>query len=140
MLSRHNLNQTGGMAEGNALGRQLCELVEAGGSDMALCHLLILVCVAVPIGTSLSSARYANVGPGGYVLAVAVGLSVGVCCGWMMWKTHKFVGSKLQQLAGASFARQEWYFRWFHLAKFLWVAFAGFLGFWISLTLLRLVF
>ena len=111
-----------------------------GATDMALWNVLILMCFAVPIGTSLASARYAKVGISGYALAIVVGLAVGVCCGWAMWKTHEVVGSKLQRLAGVSLAKQEWYFATFYLGKIVWVGFAGFLGFWLSLALLRAVF
>lgn len=109
---------------------------------MALWQLLILLCFAVPVGTSLTSARYANVGLRGYTLAGIVGLAVGACCGWAMWTTHKVVVRKVQKHSpsGASLARQEWYFRAFYLAKILWVGFAGFLGFWLPLALLRWVF
>ena len=109
---------------------------------MTLWQLLILICVALPIGTSLASARCVNVGPAGYALATAVGLAVGVCCGWTMWRSHRPIGSKLQGLpsSGASLERQEWYFRAFYLAKILWIGFAGFLGFWLSLALLRVAF
>lgn len=115
--------------------------VEAAGvTDVALWQLLILVCVALPIGTSLSSARHANVGPGGYALSIAVGIAVGACCGWAMWAAHDIVGTKLQQLAGASLARLEWYFRAFYLVKLFWIGFAGFLGLWLSFAVLHLVF
>ena len=115
---------------------------EGAGADMALWHVLILICVGLPIGTSLSSARYANVGPGGYCLAFAVGLGVGACCGWTMWKTHKIVFNKFQgpPPSGTSLVKLDWFLRAFYLAKMLWVGFAGFLGFWISSRLLRLVF
>lgn len=119
-----------------------CLAEPAGVTEMALWHLLILICVALPIGTSLSSARYANVGSSGYALAVAVGVAVGACCGWVMYSTHRMVMSKLQRRSHAevSLAKQEWYFRGFYLAKILWVAFAGFLGFWLSFASLRIVF
>ena len=119
----------------------LAETVDAT-TDMALWQLLILMCVALPIGTSVGSARYANAGAGGYALAIVVGLVVGMGFGWTMWKTHKPVVNKLQRLpsSGTSLARQEWYFRAFYLAKMLWTGFAGFLGFWLSSAILRVAF
>ena len=109
---------------------------------MALWHVLILICVAAPIGTALASARYANVGPGGYALAIVVGGAVGACCGWTMWTTHKIVVTRMQRLppSETSLARQDWYFRAFYFTKIVLVGFAGFLGFWVSLVLLRVVF
>ena len=113
-----------------------------GATDMALWHVLILICVVLPIGTSLSSAGYANVGLGGYALAIAVGLAVGAGCGWTMWTTHKTVVRKLQSLLpsqGSSLATQDWYFRAFYVAKIVWVGFAGILGFWLSSALLPVI-
>lgn len=115
---------------------------DVGATDMALWHLLVLICVAVPIGTSLASAQHAMVGPGGYASAIAVGLAVGVCCAWAMYATHKVVVSKLQRRlpSETSLAKQEWYFFGFYLAKILWLGFAGFLGSWLSSALLRVAF
>jgi len=78
---------------------------------MSLWQLLMLICVALPIGTSLASAHHAKVGPGGYALAIAVGLAVGACCGWAMYTTHNIVVGKLQSRppSQASLAKQEWY-------------------------------
>lgn len=113
-----------------------------GKTDLALWHLLTLICVALPVGTSLASAQYANVGFGGSVLATAVGLVVGACCGWVMWRTHKIVVSSLQRLSpsGDSLGKREWYFGGFYLAKVLWLGFAGVLGFSLSLALSRALF
>lgn len=109
---------------------------------MTLWQLLILTCIAVPIGTAYASAQHGRYGLGGYTLAIAVGLAVGMCFAWVMYATHKIVGEKLQRRAPSetSLGKQEWYFRGFYLAKILWIALAGFLGFWLSSVLLRIVF
>ena len=108
---------------------------------MTLWQLLILTCIAVPVGPALASAQRGRYGPGGYTLAIAVGLAVGVCCGWIMYATHEPVGRKLQRLTSeTSHAKQEWSFFGFYLVKILWMALAGFLGFWLSSVLLRIVF
>ena len=75
-------------------------------------------------------------------MAIGVGLVVEACCGWAMYATHRMVVSKLQGRppSEVSLAKQESYFRGLYLAKLLWVGFAGFLGFWLSSTLLRIVF
>ena len=94
----------------------LQRLVEAVGVDMTLWQLLILICIAVPVGPALASAQHGRVGPGGYALAIAVGLAVGACCGWVMYATHETVGGKLQRLTSeTSPAKQEWYFFGFYL-------------------------
>ena len=116
-------------------------LVEAVGAEMTLWQLLILTCIAVPIGTSYASAQHGRYGFGGYTLAIGVGLAVGMCFGWVMYVAPKIVGEKLQRGAPSetSLAKQEWFFRGFYLAKILWIALAGFLGFWLSSVLLRIV-
>ena len=105
---------------------------------MALWHLLILIGVAMPIGSALSSARYANVGPSGYALAGGVGLIVGGLCAYVQWITHKSVGDKLEQ-SSASPATRERYFRAFYLAKMAWVGVAAVLASWLSLAALHAV-
>jgi len=111
-------------------------------SRAALWQLLILICLAMPIGTALASAKYAEVGLGGYALALAVGLVVGVACAYVMWATHKIVVSNLggRRERERSTSQREWYFGAFYLAKIFWILFAGLLGGWASLSLLRLVF
>jgi hypothetical protein len=120
----------------------LQRLAEDVGAEMALWQLLVLICTVLPVGTSAASARQAKVGPGGYAFALAIGLAVGTCCGWTMYTTHKGAVRKLQSQSRSqvSVAKQEWYFRGFYLAKSIWVAFAGFLGFWLSSALLRVIF
>jgi hypothetical protein len=109
---------------------------------MALWHLLIGMCIAVPVGTAFAEARDANVGPGGYILAIGVGLAVGVFCGWAIYVSRKIVLSELnrRESSGASQISQERYARAFYFAQFLWLGFAGFLGGWLSSVLLRIVF
>src|SRR5262245_3892967 len=109
---------------------------------MALWQLLILICVALPLGSALASARSMNVEAGGYALTGAVGLAVGTCCGWIMWKTHRVVVDSMRRspTLEPNLAKQEWGFRAFYLAKVVWIGFAGFLGFWLSSALLRVVF
>jgi hypothetical protein len=109
---------------------------------MALWHVLVLICFAAPIGTSLASAQYARAGLGGYALAIAVGLAVAGGCGWTMWISHGTVGEYIERHSNpeGSPPNRHWYFGAFYTAKLLWVAFAGFLGFWLSSVLLRIVF
>ena len=75
-------------------------------------------------------------------MAIVVGLAVAVCCGWVMYATHKVVGEKLHRCFPSEtlVAKLEWSFRGFYVAKILWIFVAGFLGFWLSSMLLRIVF
>ena len=75
----------------------LQRLVEAVGANMALWHVLFLICLSSPVACALASAQRGRYGPGGYALAIVVGLAVAVCCGWVMYATHKVVGEKLHR-------------------------------------------
>src|SRR6185437_10263417 len=107
---------------------------------IALWQLLILICLVMPIGGALASARLANTGITGYAVAVTVGLIVGTCCSWTMWSVHKTVAANLRQRSIGGRSVSEWYFRAFYFSKILWIAFALFLGIWLSSWSLRLVF
>ena len=108
---------------------------------MALWHVLILVCFAVPFGASLAAAQETRVGVGGYILAGIVGSAVGGCFGWTMWKTHRVISDKVQRgllLKGCQ-AQREWFFGALYFAELVWAAVAGAVAFWLSLTLLQAV-
>lgn len=77
-----------------------------------LWQLLIMVCVAVPIGTAVGVAQHARVGFGGYTLAMTVGLAVGTCCAWTMWIAFKLIRSRRTD-PKYSVAQQERFFREF---------------------------
>jgi hypothetical protein len=108
---------------------------------MALWQLLVLICFSLPIGFSLAAAEYGKVGLRGYALASAVGLVVGGLCAWIMWVTHKIVVDTVRRSPDGkhSPSQREWFFRAFYVAKMLWTAIAGFIGFWLSSALIRLV-
>jgi hypothetical protein len=103
-----------------------------------LWFLLILVCAAMPIGTAIGVARHTNVGFGGYALADAAGLTVGCGSAWAMWIARKIF---LYRRSGKySVIQQKRFFRLFYFVMVLWIVFAGFLGAWLALILLRLAY
>jgi hypothetical protein len=102
-----------------------------------LWQLLILICLTIPIGGALASARLAKVGFGGYALAITIGLALGVCCAWTMWTVGKTVGDHIRR---KSESLHERYFRVLYFAAMLWIVFALFLGDWVSSVILRLAF
>ena len=107
----------------------------------ALWQFLILMCFSAGLGGAIASAQRGRYGPGGYTLAVAVGLAVGVCCGWVMYVTHDPIGRKiLNRFPSEASAKLEWWFFVFYVAKVLWLIVSTVLGFWLSSMLLRLVF
>jgi len=67
------------------------------------------------MGGALASATLAKAGVGGYVLAIAVGLVVGVCCAWTMWIVHKIVVTSLHRRP--DWEHSEWFLRAFYFSK-----------------------
>lgn len=101
---------------------------------MSLWDLLTAVCCGMPIGGALASAKYAKVGFGGYALAITIGLAVGVCCAWTMRAVGDTVAVRIRRQTASLHER---YFRALYFAAIAWIAFALFLGGWVSSALLR---
>ena len=104
---------------------------------MTLWDLLIAVCFAMPLASSIVTAKHSKMGFGGHALATAIGLALGVCCARTMWTVGDKVAARIKR---QSESRQEWYFRALYFTAVLWVAFAFCLGEWMSSLVLRLVF
>jgi hypothetical protein len=102
-----------------------------------LWQLLILICLTIPIGGALASARLAKVGFGGYALAITIGLAMGVCCAWTMWTVGKTVAAHTER---QSVSMRERYARALYFAAMLWIVFALFLGEWVTSATIRQVF
>jgi hypothetical protein len=64
---------------------------------MTLTELLIAICFFTPLGSAYGSASRMKVGFGGHVLAVVIGLAIGVGFAWTMWlsvpKVAKWIDS-----------------------------------------------
>src|SRR5262245_25147409 len=105
---------------------------------MPLWLLLILFCVAIPIGTAIGVAHYAKVGFSGYTFSITVGLAVGLCCAWTMWIARKLILSRYSD-PRYSLVQQERIWRSFYFAAILWIFFAGLLGAFFSSLLIRFV-
>lgn len=102
-----------------------------------LWQLLIFICLTIPIGGGLASAKFAKVGPSGYALTIIVALAVGVCCAWTMSTVGKAV---VAHIGRQPVLLRERYARALYFAAMLWIVFALFLGDWVSSAVLRLVF
>jgi uncharacterized protein YneF (UPF0154 family) len=85
------------------------------------------------IGGALASASVSKVGFSGYALAIFAGLVVGLGCAYLMRMAGKTVVGRLKD----SVSIREQAVRALYFAAMLWIFFAGFLGFWVSLVLLR---
>jgi hypothetical protein len=108
---------------------------------MTLGDVLIGICFAMPIGTAVGSAGVAKVGFGGYALAIAIGLAVGVGCAWTMWVVGNAVGTHLTRPdAKYSGSLQGRYFGALYVSWGLWIFVAGVLGGWASSAALRFAF
>ena len=110
-------------------------------ADMTLWQLLILICFGAGVGGALGEAGHAKAGFGGYALATTVGVVVGIGSAWTMWITHKIVVTSLMRRPDWKDAssQQEWSLRALYFSKFVWIVFAGFLGWWLSRLLRGLI-
>jgi hypothetical protein len=67
---------------------------------------------------ALDTAKQARAGIAGYILAIAIALSMGAVFTWIMWASGKAIGAKIQQ---RSPSLREWYFRALYLAAVAWI-------------------
>lgn len=102
---------------------------------MSLWHLLHAVCVAIAVGSSMVPARIANAGVAGYLLAVTIGLAVGVSCAWTMWTVGNVIGNRIRALPDAV---HEKYFRLLYLGAMFWILLTGLFGHVAAFLILRL--
>ncbi len=102
---------------------------------MSLWHLLHLVCVAMAVGSSMVPARIANARVAGYLLAVTIGLAVGVSCAWTMWTVGNVIGNRIRALPDVV---HEKYFRLLYLGAIFWILLTGLFGNVASFLILRL--
>jgi uncharacterized membrane-anchored protein len=103
---------------------------------MILTQLLCMVFLIAPF-CALDSATRAGEGYRGYILAIIVGLLVGVSCAWALWISRKVVLTRTAELQPS---RRNWYLRALYFSALLWVFVSCFLGNWITASLLRLAF
>ena len=106
---------------------------------MKLWQLLIGVCFSAAVGGALAPPRIANAGVAGYMLAIAVGVTVGVFCSWIMWRMHEALVPNLLRRLEAGDPLAEWYGCAFYVSKVWWIMLASVFGYWVSATLLRTV-
>jgi hypothetical protein len=103
---------------------------------VSLWDLLTALCFAMPIAGALASAKPARVGFNSYVLAITIGVVLGLGCAYIMRTAGKAVASRSK---GHSVSVRERYFRALYLAAIVWIVLGLFLGSWASSNLLRLV-
>ena len=72
---------------------------------------------------------------GGYLLAVTIGLAVGLSCAWTMWTVGNVIGNRIRALPDAV---HEKYFRLLYLGATFWILLTGVFGNVASFLILRL--
>ncbi len=98
--------------------------------------LLTVTSSATFIASTVVSAKHAKAGVGSYALAIAIGLLLGACNAWSMYKVGRTVAGRTKAY---SESQQEWCFRALYLAATLWIPVAAFLGDWVTSAVIRLV-
>ena len=101
---------------------------------MTLWSLLVALCFVMPLSGALASAKLLRVGLRGYAFSVLVGLLLGIGCAWIMQRVGSLFYARLKHCGVFS---QERYFRLLYLGALVWIAFALFLGNWVTSPLLR---
>ncbi len=100
-----------------------------------LWELLVAIGSVTFVVSAVQSARYANTGPGGFALLVAVGLILAVV---YEWAAHKFADAIDDRKNQWSESAQRWCLRGLYMGPVLFLPFAALLGEYLSLNLLRL--
>jgi hypothetical protein len=101
---------------------------------MTLWDLLTTMCFVMPISGGLASAKLAKGGFGGYSLAIAIGLALGVGCAWTMRAVGEKAFTRLERYPAEI---KERYLRALYFAVLLWAVFGLFLGGWVSSAAMR---
>jgi len=100
-----------------------------------LWELLVAIGSAMFVVSAVQSARYANTGPRGFALVVAVGLILAVVYEWV---AHKFADAIDHRKDRWSESARRWCLRGLYIGPVLFLPFAAALGEYVSLNLLRL--
>lgn len=95
------------------------------------------ICFFIAVRGAWDAATVTRASAGGHVLAVAIGLVVGVVCAWAMWRVGESTGARALKLQSES--RQKWYIRGIYASSIFWIFLAAVLGRWVTFELLRLV-
>jgi len=91
---------------------------------MALWDLLNLTCAMIPVAGAVFEARAAKVAVGGWIVAVIVGLVLGLSCAWVLWSVGENVVARVRPYPKP---RQDWYLRTLYVTAVLWLLCVAFL-------------
>jgi hypothetical protein len=109
---------------------------------MSIWDLLTTICFFMPVGGALTAAQQVRVGWGGYALAIAFGVLLGVLSAWLMRvvaekAAARVEGRAVQRESGPQSTRT--FFRGLYLAALAWIAIVGVVGQWASSLILRTI-
>ncbi|MGB8887672.1 MAG: hypothetical protein WCC87_13170 [Candidatus Korobacteraceae bacterium] len=91
---------------------------------MTLWQILTALCFLMPVAFALDAANSVKHSVVGYAVALIVGIIVGVCTAFAMWK----VGGQLSKLRSTATSSQGVIIACICLASTLWIGIAGYLG------------
>ncbi len=112
----------------------MAEQHQTGG--VTLWDLLTLMCFVVPVAGASEEAKHSHAGLVGYVLAISVGLAIGVCCAVCMRIALIRVGGYLVG-SNVSARAQSWYSGLMLGAALIWMVFGLFAGSWLVTKIVR---
>jgi hypothetical protein len=98
--------------------------------------LLTLISSLTLIASSVVAAKQASAGFGGSALAVIIGLVLGACNAWALYRVGEAVGGRVQR---SSTALQEWSLGALYLAAAAWALITPFVGVRVTSAAMRLI-
>jgi hypothetical protein len=103
---------------------------------MTLWDLLTALCLVMPTAGALATVKDIPRGFAGYIVAITVGLILGVGCAWAM----RTLGNRFAvRSTPTPDSENTWRFRALYTGAVLWIIVALFLGSWITEAVLRLI-
>jgi len=114
----------------------MSEQSQTGG--VTLWDLLTLISFVVPISTAFAEGKASHVRLIGCLLAISIGLLVGVCCAVCMRIALLRVGGYLVRTKVSARA-SLWYSGSMLIGAFILIVFGGFAGGWLTGNMLRLL-
>jgi hypothetical protein len=121
----------------NLSSNRMAEQRQTGG--VTLWDLLTLISFVVPVAGAAADAKHSHAGLVGYVLAISVGLAIGVCCAVCMRIALVRVGGYLVR-GDVSARAVSWYSGLMLIAAFIWMVFGLFAESWIVTKIVRFLF
>ena len=114
----------------------MAEQHQTGG--VTLCDLLTLISFVVPVAGASAEAKHSHAGLVGYVLAISVGLAIGMFCAVCMRISLVRVGGYLER-SNVSARAQLWYSGLMLSAALIWMVFGLFVESWLVTKIMKVL-